>query len=376
MNRIKIAYLIDTIQLDTAGTEKQLIELINRLDKACFETHLICLKNSAWINQNELPCEVSVLHYNGLLKLSFAMVIKRFLRLLDHKRFDIVQTFFEDSIFVGYLGKLLTPIPPVLLSSRRDMGLGGEEPWYHALYGKVLPFINRGFDAIVTNGGAIKEYVTKRERIPLSKVKVINNGVTIPVHMEAKPPIFKEIKSDLWMGIVANLKPVKRIDVFLKAFAHLKRVCNSINIHAVILGEGLERAKLVALVGELNLSSSVHFMGSVKNVTAYLQNLDIAVLCSDKEGFPNAILEYMACGLPVIATDVGGNPELVDHTNGFCFPPNDPESLGEALVKLAFSPALRKKMGANSLEKVREKYTWDKIIKEWEEYYRSLIQKT
>lgn len=373
-SKIRIAYLIDTISSGTAGTEKQLIEIIRRLDRTFFDPYLICLWNSQWMMENELPCQVSTLDYRGFMKLGFWGVIKRFLRLLEYERFDIVQTLFEDSIFVGYLGKLLSLTPPVLLSSRRDMGLGSEEPWYHAFYKAVLPFVNRGFDRIVANGKAIKEYVAAKEGTPQRKIKVIHNGVTIPVHVEARPQIFKEIQADLWIGIVANLKPVKRIDVFLRALAQLKKVCKEINIHAVILGEGPERVKLRKIAGELNLLSTVHFMGAVKNVTDYLQNLDIAVLCSDREGFSNAILEYMACGLPVVATSVGGNPELIDGTNGFCVPPSDPLSLGEALARLAVSPELRKKMGDISLEKVRSGFSWDMIICEWETFYRSLLQ--
>ncbi len=373
--KIKIAYLIDTIFSNTAGTEKQLLEIISRLDRNSFEPYLICLWSSHWMQANELPCEAFVIGYHGFIKLSFFGVIKRFLGLLQQKRFDIVQTFFQDSIFVGYLGKSLSSTPPVLISSRRDIGLGREEPWFHSLYKVVLPIVNRRLEGIVVNGNVIKEYVARKEKVAPEKINLIYNGVAISDNIEPEPPIFKEIHADLWIGIVANLKPVKRIDVFLKALAYLKNICNDIKIHAVILGGGSEKERLKKIASDFNLLSTVHFMGAVKNVTAYLQNVDIGVLCSDREGCSNAILEYMACGLPVVTTAVGGNPELVDHTNGFCVPPGNSESLGEALERLATSADLRKNMGAKSLEKVRNNYSWDRIIHEWESYYRSLIKK-
>jgi glycosyltransferase involved in cell wall biosynthesis len=299
--------------------------------------------------------------------------MKRFLGLLRQKRFHIIQTFFEDSIFVCYFGGLLSPTKPLLLSSRRDVGLGSDEPWYHALYRMALPVVNRHFDGILANGENVKEFVARREKILLSKINVIHNGVTIPEHAELKPLIFKQIHGDFWIGIVANLKPVKRIDVFLRAVAHLKSICKGINIQALILGDGSEKENLQNIAGELNILSNVHFMGTVKNITSYLQYLDAAVLCSDREGVPNSVLEYMACGLPVVTTAAGGTLELVDAINGFCVPRGDHIAIAECLAKLALSYELRKKMGSNSLEKVKLCYSWDSIIKKWESYYRSLL---
>ena len=375
MSKIKIAYLIDTIYSETAGTEKQLIGIIERLDKDTFEPYLICLWSSPWMRKNKLPCEVFVLDYNGFIKLSFMRVMKRLIALLRRQRFNIVQTFFKDSIFIGYLGKLLSSTKPVLLSSRRDIGLGSEAPWYHALYRLALPVANKYFEGIVANGKNVRDYVAQREKVPLSKIMLIHNGIAIPSHVESKPSIFKDIRAELWIGITANLKPAKRIDVFLKALAHLKTICNTIDFKALILGEGAERERLQNIAKELDLLSTVHFIGEVTNVNAYLQGLDIGVLCSDREGFPNSILEYMACSLPVVATAVGGNTELVDHTNGFCVPPGNPVALAECLARLAVSSELRKEMGCKSLEKVRRYYSWDRIIREWESHYRWLLAK-
>ena len=374
MSKIKIAYLIDTISSQKAGTEKQLMGIIKRIDRASFEPYLICLWRSPWMEQNKLPCKVFVLDYTGFIKLNFIGVIKRLLDLLKQEQFHIIQTFFEDSIFVGYLGKMLSREKPLLLSSRRDTGLGSDEPWYRSFYRVVLPVVNRGFDGIVANGDNVREYVARRERTSPDKIKVIHNGIALPDHIEQKPPIFRDTQAELWIGIVANLKPVKRIDVFLRAMARLRMISDKMDFKAVVVGEGPEAERLQKMAGELDLLSTVYFAGAVNNVIAYLQNLDIGVLCSDREGFSNSILEYMACGLPVVVTSVGGNPELVDNTNGFCVPSGDPEALAEAIGKLALHPDLRQKMGDRSLKKVRQNYTWDKITKQWEHYYWSLLE--
>ena len=374
MPKIKIAYLIDTFLSDTAGTEKQLMNLIQRLDRDTFEPYIICLWSSPWMKENELPCDVFVLDYKGFIKLNFIIVIRRFISLLKQKQFHIIQTFFEDSLFFGYFGKIFSMKKPILLSNRRDIGLGDAVPWYHAFYNLVMPIVYKQFDGIVVNGNNVKKYVEKGGGIQPRKIKVINNGIIIPGYVEQKPQIFEDNQAQIWIGIVTNLKPVKRIDVFLKALAHLKMICNNMDFKAVVIGDGPERERLQKMAHELKILSRVHFLGTVNNVIAYLKHLDIAVLCSDREGFSNSILEYMACGLPVVVTAVGGNTELVDETNGFCVPPGNPYLFAKAISNLILFPDLRKKMGDRAVIKVKENYTWDRIIKEWENYYQSLLE--
>jgi glycosyltransferase involved in cell wall biosynthesis len=215
--------------------------------------------------------------------------------------------------------------------------------------------------------------VAQRERTDRDVIKVINNGIALPPDYIEMPEIFQRVKADLWIGITANLKPVKRIDVFLKGLSILKER-SKVDFHAIVLGEGAEEMPLKMMVRDLGLSGIVHFMGSVDNVYAYLKNLHIGVLCSDREGFSNAIMEYMACGLPVVATDVGGNTELVDEENGMVVPAGNGEALGRALMILAEQPELRKVKGLASLERIKERYAWDRIIMEWESYYQSLLR--
>lgn len=371
---IHIAYLIDTIYSDKAGTEKQLLEIIRRLNPEIFKPHLICLYESSWMRCNRLPCPVHILGYRGFFKTNFPAVIARLTQIVRINRIDIVQTFFEDAIFVGFFGTLFSTPRPVLITCRRDIGLGKDDLWYHALFKALLPAINSRFDGIVANGTMVRKYVAARERTPEKRITVIHNGIEMPQGACDTPEIFNAIKADLWIGITANLKAVKRIDVLLRGLVVLK-TRSKLVFHAVILGEGPEEQALKTLAEDLRISSNVHFMGSVNNVYAYLKHLDIGVLCSDREGFSNAILEYMACGLPVVATAVGGNTELVDDTNGILVPAGNVEALSTALLKLAESPDLRQRMGDISRKRINEDYDWDKIMAQWQSYYGGLIQR-
>ena len=372
---IRIAFLVDQIATERAGTERQLLELIKRLNPELFEPHLVVLRATEW-TRKEHDLIIHNLEYKGLLKKDMLGTIRRLKRLQREKGFDVIHTFFSDSVFVAWLSKAFLSPRPVLLSSRRDMGLAEDEPWYHKLYRLLLPLVNNAYDGIVVNSKILAKWVHRRERVSWDKIKVIPNGIDIPWKKEAKPELFKKEKADVWIGIVANLKPIKRIDVFLEAFRCLKNNCGDMNVKAIILGDGHLKEQLINLARGLNLLSNVFFMGSVSNVVAYLQNVDIGVLSSDREGLSNAILEYMACALPVVATNVGGNSELVGNgINGFLVPPADPGAMGKALHTLVKSSDLRKKMGEASICKVKEKYTWDKVIPLWEQYYMGLVNR-
>lgn len=374
MPKIRIAYLIDTIHSLNAGTEKQLLGIIQRLDRDLFDPSLICLRESPWMAKNELPVEVFVLGYKGLLKPNIGKVLASLRNLIREQRFQIIQTFFEDSILIGYLGAAMSGRDPVLLSSRRDIGMGDEEPWYHALYKIIYPLIFKGFDGIVVNSESVSRYVVRMSHVKADKIRVIHNGISVPDDKDDALPLFRNHKADVWIGIAANLKPIKRLDVLIHAFCELIQIVEDLNVRAVVLGDGTQRMSLTKVINECGLSSHIFLAGSVGNVIPYLKRCDIGVLCSDREGFSNAILEYMACGLPVVATQVGGNVELVDETNGICVPPGDPHALALALSRLCLSEEMRRDMGKESKEIVLRYYSWDAIMKEWENYYHSLVR--
>ena len=148
---IKISYLIDTIISDKAGTEKQLLEIIRRLDRKVFEPSLVCLSSSPWMEKNALPCPFYDLRYKGFINTGFPGVLLRLARYIQEQDISIVQTFFEEPIMVAIIGAKLARKKPILLSSRRDIGLGQEHPWYHSIFKVLRPYVNRGLDGIVVN---------------------------------------------------------------------------------------------------------------------------------------------------------------------------------------------------------------------------------
>jgi L-malate glycosyltransferase len=371
--KIKIAFVIDKIDYYPGGTEKQLLNSIEKLDRNMFDLSLICLLPSPYFDKAPPACDRFVLNYSGFLSTKVISVIIRFRNLIHSAKFDILQTYFEDSFFLTVAATRFEKKPPVLICCRRDIGLTTKEPWYHFLYRLLRPLVYYFFDGIIANSEAVKRHLIQNEAVSEKKILVISNGVDSKIIRNKPPAVFREKRCSYWIGVLANLNPVKRIDIFLKSLALLRDKFKINDFCALVMGEGPERERLNKIALELKLEAYVHFVGSIKNVYEYLQYLDVGVLCSDKEGLSNSILEYMACGLPVIASAVGGNCELVGEQNGIRIPAGDPFALASALARLSRDRNLRTQLGKNSIKIVKEKYSWKESVMKYQEYYKSLI---
>jgi len=372
MEPIRIAYLIDSIETEAGGTEKQLLGTLKRLDRDRFRPYLLCLHDSEWLGRFASPWDTRVLDYRGLLKPGVVRTVRQLAAFLRAERIDVLQTFFLDPIFVALLATRMVRPRPVLITSRRDLGLT-QEPWYHKLFRSLFPVIGSRIDGVIANCDAIRQRVLSRDGMDPEKVIVIDNGIDPPRSDPETPPLMAGEDDSVWVVLTASLQPVKRVDDFLHALERVGR--RHPHVRGVVLGDGPERKRLELLAERLGLAGRVHLPGVASEVGAWLHHADIGVLCSSAEGQSNAILEYMAAGLPVVATNVGGNPELVDELNGVRFAPGDVEALAAALIRLVEDEALRGNMGRRSLEKVRDRFSWARTMQRTEDYYVELMRR-
>jgi len=171
------------------------------------------------------------------------------------------------------------------------------------------------------------------------------------------------------VGIVSNLnRRVKRIDVFLKAAAYVAERRSGFRF--VIIGDGEFKDELIAISKTLGIQEVVDFAGRIVNVKEYLKCVDIGVLSSDSEGFSNAILEYMASGVPVVATAVGGNKEaIVNGVSGFLVPPGDYRAMGERIIQLADERETYLEMQRQGLACVLDKFSLEKALEAYQKFY-------
>lgn len=365
---IKVAFIIDTIESPTAGTEKQLLMLIKHLDRTRFAPTLFVLRSSHWLESEFNLCPLEVINFRSFFSPASYIEFFRFVKKLRHKCFDCLQTYFIDSNILGITAAKLAGVSFVI-SSRRDQG------YWHTT-GKLLLFrmLNRWASVFVANCHATAKWASDVENIQQKRIKVIYNGAELEQFsistISEKQAIRNKVgipENVVLIGVVANLRPVKRIDNFLRAAAIVNAALPITQF--VIAGDGEQRQELESLATELGIFGKTTFLGKRTDIPNILKALDIAVLSSDSESFSNAIVEYMATGLPVVATDVGGCREMIDDgTNGYVVPPSDSETMAERIIKLVNRTDLELIRQGNN-EKVRNLFSCETMVKSFEQLY-------
>jgi glycosyltransferase involved in cell wall biosynthesis len=365
--KIRLALIIDTLRV--GGTEKQLVEIVDRLDSNKIKPIVIMLRPSGDGLSEHLACENHILDINSFMSLGFLPKLAKLVRILKENQTDIVQTFFPEGTIIGVLAAKLAGVP-VIVSTRRDIG-----SWHNIINRIYIKISNLFVHRILVNSRAVEDYVIHAEKFPSSRIDVIYNGVDSAkfdrnADQSASDP--KQNSANLTVGIVSNFeRPVKRFDIFISAANKLKQRYNKVTFLIV----GRVSQSLQDDIPE-DLLPSIQLTGVVKNVCPYLRQIDIGVICSDSEGFCNVILEYMAAGVPVVCTDAGGNPELVnDGIDGCLFDMGDSQALFEKLVFLVENPLVRSKYSELGMKKVAQIYNWPKIMGDWQSYYTRLLKK-
>jgi len=358
---IRVAFIIDSIESPTAGTEKQLLMLIRHLDRTRFAPVLFVLRTSDWLKNEFNLCPLEVINFRSFFRLSSYREFFRFVRMLRQQRFDCLQTHFVEANILGIIAAKMAGTPFVI-SSRRDQG-------YWHTPGKLLLYrlLNRWVDVFVANCHATSQWASDSEGIAPESIRVIYNGAELEQFSTSSPAEKQTIRSILGIsedavivGIVANLRPVKRVDVFLRAAALVSRSLPGARF--VVVGDGEQRQEFESLAAQLGISDSVVFLGKRTDIPFVLKAVDIAVLSSDSESFSNSIVEYMASGLPVVATDVGGCREMiVNQNNGYIVPPADPEAMAGRILDIATRLDLAQ-IGKNNSLKAQSLFSCESMV--------------
>jgi glycosyltransferase involved in cell wall biosynthesis len=220
--------------------------------------------------------------------------------------------------------------------------------------------------------------VVQRERLTEKKIEVIYNGLNLAPYQNSNNG--KELRNGLGIddhiplvGMIANFNfEIKGHRYFLEA---AKTVLEKIpNVEFLLAGDGPLRHHYEELTHELGLKEKIHFLGERNDVPTILSNLSISVLSSTSEGLSNVILESMAAGKPVIATNVGGSPEMViDDVTGYLVPPGDSQAMAKAITELLRDPDKAITMGVAGKKLVGEKFSIKAMVESYENLYKSLM---
>lgn len=365
--KIKIIYLIDFFETAQAGTENQLLKLLRYLPRDLFEIYFVSIQRRLFFE--ELQSQISDVKFKNLdgsadiSKSIFTLfrLYQFFIKVKPH----ILHTFFPAGNSFGVLIGRLAGVP-IIISSRRDMGY-----WYTTKDLMLTRFANLFVSRIVANSYAVRNQTVKLEKCSQKKIQVIYNGIDLKQYRQFLKSLDKPKKPIVAM--VANLnRTVKRVDLFIKAAKEIvKRYPDT---QFWIFGDGHLRSELEDFVQKLKLSSHVKFWGRLKSIHQYLHEIKLGVNCSDSEGFSNSIMEFMLAGIPVVATNVGGNSELIIHEhNGILVEPNNVDTIVRNITELLYDEKRIKSFGMNSLTSMTEKFNLDLMIKNSTLFYRTLV---
>jgi L-malate glycosyltransferase len=368
--QLNILYVIDSLHPEYAGgTETQLESTIRNADRDFVNPFLCALRG---VVRPSFQCPVDILGVEKLLGPGFVSALWRLTRLMKRERIDVAHLSFFDSVVLGTIAARLARVPVIVTSRRGIKSLASRRPQV-----LLVRMLDRLATCILSNSHAVKESVLGEERTPSRKVLVLHNGmvaprgVTLPAG-EAKLRLGLK-PGELSVGMLSNLRLVKGVDVFLKAASFvfkeepLSRFC--------IFGEGELREELENLALELGIAKAVRFLGFERDAYTLIPGFDVAVISSRSEGCSNALLEYCFAGSAIVATDVGGNPEVVtDCESGLLVPADDPVLLGRGILRLLRDSHLRTWLGSQARRDADQKFLLRDALRQLWCFYWRLLQ--
>ncbi len=350
---------------ETGGSELQFAALTRSLDAKLFRLHVGCISK-----RGDFPDGLSEVaefplggNLYGVRSLRTRIRLARYLRRM---RISVAHA------FDFYTNLTLIPAArmagvPVLIGSQRQLG------------DLLTPAKSRAqltmlgwCDSVVCNSRAAADRLVSHG-IPERRIVVIRNGFP-PLTFAPTAPALPRQPGLLRVGMIARMNTLsKNHRIFLRAAACLRSKFSELEF--VLVGDGFLRPEFEREAVDLEIRKHVHFLGDRRDIPAILASIDISVLPSDSESLSNVIIESMAAGVPVVATRVGGNPELIGENRGILVPPGDEQSLVAEIERLLRDSSMRAELGRNAKKFAEEHFTIAEMRQRHEELYTTLLAK-
>jgi glycosyltransferase involved in cell wall biosynthesis/peptidoglycan/xylan/chitin deacetylase (PgdA/CDA1 family) len=368
MKPLTVMFLIDVFST-MGGAERNLCLLANGLREKGHRVIICCLKGGELSEKMRSEgFHVENLRVTRIYDLRGLSALFKLVKIARGEEVAAIISYHESSDYLGLLAAALARVP--IISSRRDMGfsLKPRHIWLYRL-------TNGLFDLIVAVSSAVKEQIVKTQGAKPSDFVVVYNGVNVSPNGDEPLKVESGIEFEdesLNVCCLANVRPIKGQKDLVEAARLVANEFPSVRFF-LVGNHDIEKqyyADLQRRLTELGLDQVVKFTGELppSQVVRLLGSMDISVLSSLSEGMSNALLESMAAEKPVVATAVGGNPELVQHgKTGYLVPPSDPDSMAAALLKLLTEPELRREMGANGRARVESEFSVAGMVARYED---------
>jgi glycosyltransferase involved in cell wall biosynthesis len=369
--KLNILLIIETS--GPGGAETVLLNIAKNLDRSQFNPTVVLLRPGwFWGHLLEHNIETKVIHSRRAWDVSFLI---RLIKNCRQLKVDLIHSHLPGAnLYSCLVGSVLRI--PVIATFHNELFMPGRSERH-----KVLKFFlirNLASKAVVVADYLKSDFINKA-KFPIQKLITVYNGIEVAPYrlnfdISAKKRELGIEEDELIVGNVANLRPPKGHQYFIKA---AEQICNNRNrVKFLIVGEGKGKlkAEIEEQIKKSNLKDKVILMGFREDVKELLHVMDVFVLSSISEGLPMAIVEAMAASKPVVATKVGGLPELiVPDFNGFLVSPGDPSALANKIMVLLNDKKLREQFGARSKEIVENKFSLEKMIGKYQNLYKELL---
>lgn len=350
-------------ELGIGGTERQLVETARFLDRERFVPHAGCFRPGGLRRAELEAAGVPILHLPVYSFKSPAVFTgaSQLIRYIRQHKIQIVHSFDAPmNVFAVPIARLAGS-PAVISSQRGDRDLTTQR------LKRLLRITDRMVDAVVVNCEYMRRYLVEDEGVAPRKVRLCYNG--IDTEQYTRRTVASPFPGKVAIGTVCALRPEKGVDTLIRAFAMLRNPDAAL----VIVGSGPEEGRLRTLCAELGVKN-FHFEPATQDVARWLSSIDIFVLPSRSEALSNALMEAMACGCCPVATDVGGNPELIEEEGtGLLFQVDAVDDLAGKLRALLADEPRRRRLASAAAAKIGSRFTFAKAGDSMQEIYESVL---
>ena len=361
--------LLLAYELNQGGSERQLAETAKALDRSQFQPHVGCLRPGG-LRWRELEAAgVPLVHFpvRSLASPSAISGAWQLARYIRRHKIRLVHTFdYPLAVFGVPAARFLTSA--VVLSSTR-----GHRELVPSNYLKLTRITDRLVRAIVVNCEFLKRHLIQDENVPAGRIELCYNGLDLEQFRPLDSPRPAELPRDAFViGVVCVLRPEKGLSTLLKAFAGIRDLGPRVKL--AIVGSGPMRDPLEAEARALGIRENCVFTAATKDVADWLRHIDIFVLPSLSEALSNSLMEAMACGCCAVASNVGGNPELVRNgETGMLFEPRDTDALSGILRTWVENRPLRHALAEAGEKLMRERFSIQASARRMGEIYTKYI---
>src|SRR6266480_3590409 len=362
-NGTRVLMFIQTLEL--GGSETQCVEVARQLKEEGYWVTVGCLRADgplkARLNESGLEC-VEFPVRASLLRPKAALQMLKLVAFIRKRRFEVVHTNDLYSNLFAVPAAWLAGVP-VIISSRRDLGRWW---WYTPVRRKILRRVQELSTRILVNSEAVRQELLIRDGFAPDKIHVVYNGIDTEKFIQAacdRQHLLPSISPNHKLIItVANMHTgAKGHGDLIEAARSVREVCPEARF--LFMGDGEMRSFFEDQVRAAGLEEMFIFLGHRTDIASLLACCDIGVLASRTEGLPNAVLEYMAAGLPVVATTVGGIPEIIENeVHGLLIPPDNPGALSTAILRLMKDEQLRERLGKAGRERVETRFNFSRLL--------------